>query len=225
MQDDSDNAQDLGLRQGDRAAAQEITRSYPDTLAVFGELTSIARRFRLRQLEQLIDQEQAVIEAHRGYVAAQEAWQVAAERLKPENLQEIKEAEAEKVRAELRAQRVRNAEAKLRLAEAERRIATFERRAQIEDINLDAEEEEARLRLERARQARLGVSAPPPEPEIAPDFEAELMKVVEELGSLERQIQELNSRGASETEISAVDYKISACLRRKATLEEKLAGV
>jgi hypothetical protein len=220
MQDDDEDLRNVGRQKNERAAAQEITKSYPDTLSVFGELTSIARRFRLRQLEQLIDQERAVVEAHRNLMAAQEAWQVAAERLKPENLQEIKQAEALKVRAE-------RAEQEFRLAEAKRKIATFERRARIDDILLEAEEEEARLRLERAMQARAAFSnpQPEPEPEPQPDLEAALMKVVQELSGLEQEINELRSQGASEAQISVVEFKISACLRRKAALEEKLAGI
>ena len=216
MQEDARGRQSVISKAAAQTPQREIPRDYPGALNVFGELTSIARRFRLRQLERAIDAERSVIEAHRGLLVAREAWLVARERLEPGNLEAIKEAERLKVRAE-------RAEEALRLAETERKLETFEKRAAIEDDELEAEALEAKLRVKRAREALYGAAAaePAPEPE---NFEEQLINIARSLSALEKERNELlQAAGANEAEISAVDAKISAQLRRKMTIEEKLA--
>lgn len=200
---------------------RDIVRNHPGALQVFGELSSIARRYRLRQLEKVIDQERAVIVAHHDLLAAQEAWRRAELRLQPEVLESVLDMERAKIRAE-------QAEENLRLKEALRKVETFEKKAAIEDDELEAEALEAKIRLKRLRAEYHGDAAAAPSGNTEPpvDHEAELLKIVTALGELERERGELlQATEPNDAAVSAVDAKISALLRRKGAIEERLAAL
>ena len=208
----------LVIQQVELSPSEEIPRAYPDSLTVFGELTSIARKYRLRRLEQVIDQHRAVVQAHRDLMRAQEEWLIAKERLKPDNLESIRNAERHKVKAE-------EAERQLQLATALRKIAAFKKETEIEDIERDARRYEAQLRRNQARNAYLGINAKPEE-EQQEDPETALIHLAEELSALAQEREELlQSEQSTEVQVGSIDGKISALLRRKTRLEEQLAAV
>ncbi len=206
------------LTKSEQHPRSDIPAAYPGTLEVFGELRSIAHRFRMERLAKAIEAEEAVVTAHQKLAVATQAWMAAQERIKPHALEAIKEVERQRIRAE-------RAEAALRLAEKERKLTTFSVRSQIEDEVLAAELAEAKQRRRLAEAVLHGPIHSGTKGESADDLEDELLKVAAKLGELDQLKREKQAAGAGEVELRGIDSQISACLRKKDRLEERLEAV